>query len=95
MKRVVTGVNEHGPSYVVSSDELPISDFQTIWDYEPGQVPDSISAIDPGPRSFPVATSMTRHSVFGRAWPTDPFGTSIAQSDVRCVQGLASVMPYP
>ena len=47
MKRVVTGVNDHGRSYVVSSEELPASEFQTLWDYEPDDVPGWISAIDP------------------------------------------------
>jgi mannose-6-phosphate isomerase-like protein (cupin superfamily) len=47
MKRYVTGVNADGRSYVVSSEELSTSDFQTLWSYEPGQVPEWISAIDP------------------------------------------------
>jgi cupin domain len=47
VKRYVTGVNEHGRSCVVSSEELPVSDFQTLWDYDPSQVPEWISAIDP------------------------------------------------
>jgi len=47
--RFVTGVNEHGRSYAVSSEELTSSDFQTLWDYNPSDVPDWISAIDPEP----------------------------------------------
>ena len=47
MRRYVTGVNEQGRSYVVSSEELPPSDFQTLWDYDPGNVPEWIKAIDP------------------------------------------------
>lgn len=47
MKRYVTGVNEHGRSCVVSSEERSTADFQTLWDYEPGQAPPWISALDP------------------------------------------------
>jgi hypothetical protein len=47
MKRVVTGVNEHGQSYVVSSEELPATDFQTLWTFDPSHVPGWINAIDP------------------------------------------------
>jgi hypothetical protein len=49
MKRVVTGVNAQGRSYVVSSEELDSSgQFNiTVWDYEPPQVRDWIDAIDP------------------------------------------------
>jgi hypothetical protein len=48
MKRVVTGVNEHGRSYAVSVEELDTSIFDTVWSYKPGQISEWISAIDPG-----------------------------------------------
>jgi hypothetical protein len=48
MKRVVTGVNEHGRSYAVSIEELDTSTFDAVWSYEPGQISEWISAIDPG-----------------------------------------------
>jgi hypothetical protein len=48
MKRVVTGVNEQGRSYVVSIEELNPSQPHAVWDYEPSQVRDWINAIDPG-----------------------------------------------
>jgi hypothetical protein len=38
MKRVVTGVNEQGRSYVVSIEELDTSVFDAVWSYEPGQI---------------------------------------------------------
>jgi hypothetical protein len=47
MKRVVTGVNEHGRSYAVSIEELNTSSFEPVWSYEPGQIPEWLSAIDP------------------------------------------------
>lgn len=47
MKRVVTGVNERGRSYIVSIDELDASQPQAVWDYQPSDVRDWISAIDP------------------------------------------------
>jgi Cupin domain len=47
MKRVVTGVNERGRSYAVSIEELNTSSFDPVWSYEPGQVPEWLSAIDP------------------------------------------------
>jgi hypothetical protein len=48
MKRVVTGVNEQGRSYAVSVEELDTSIFDAVWSYEPGQISEWISAIDPG-----------------------------------------------
>lgn len=48
MKRVVTGVNAQGRSYIVSSEELDPSTRLTVWDYEPPQVLDWINAIEPG-----------------------------------------------
>src|SRR5258708_17020023 len=48
MKRVVTGVNEHGRSYAVSIEELDTSRFDAVWSYEPGQIAEWLSAIDPG-----------------------------------------------
>jgi hypothetical protein len=48
MKRVVTGVNEHGRSYAVSIEELDPSIFGAIWNYEPGRLPEWLGAIDPG-----------------------------------------------
>jgi len=47
MKRVVTGVNEQGRSYIVSVDELDSSKPHIVWDYEPGDVLNWIKAIDP------------------------------------------------
>jgi hypothetical protein len=47
MKRIVTGVNTQGRSYAVSIDELDTSRFGTIWDYEPGNLPEWLSSIDP------------------------------------------------
>ncbi len=47
MKRVVTGVNEQGRSYIVSAEELDPAGPGTVWTYEPSQVLDSINAIDP------------------------------------------------
>jgi Cupin domain len=47
MKRVVTGVNERGRSYAVSIEEINTSSFDPVWSYEPGQVPEWLSAIDP------------------------------------------------
>jgi hypothetical protein len=47
MKRVVTGVNEHGRSYAVSIEELNTSSFEPVWSYEPGQIPEWLSVIDP------------------------------------------------
>jgi mannose-6-phosphate isomerase-like protein (cupin superfamily) len=48
MKRVVTGVNEQGRSYIVSIDELDPASPSTVWAYEPSQVLDWINAIEPG-----------------------------------------------
>ena len=59
MKRYATGVNEQGRSYVVSSEELSTSDFQTLWDYEPGKVPEWIKAIDPGLAAEWIGPSIT------------------------------------
>jgi hypothetical protein len=47
MKRVVTGVNGEGRSYIVSVDELDTSTAQKVWDYEPGHIREWIEAIDP------------------------------------------------
>ena len=47
MKRVVTGVDEQGRSYIVSVDELDPSTGQMVWDYEPSHVRPWIEAIDP------------------------------------------------
>lgn len=56
MKRVVTGVNAEGRSYVASSDKLPAQQGITVWEFDPNSsVRDWIAAIDPavladGPR---------------------------------------------
>jgi hypothetical protein len=47
MRRVVTGVNEAGRSYVVSDEELAEGDYE-IWDFEPADVQDIIAAIPDG-----------------------------------------------
>jgi mannose-6-phosphate isomerase-like protein (cupin superfamily) len=47
MKRVVTGVNEHGRSYIVSAEELDTAQPHNVWDFEPDQVMKTIGQIDP------------------------------------------------
>jgi mannose-6-phosphate isomerase-like protein (cupin superfamily) len=47
MKRVVTGINEQGRSYIVSIDELDTTQPHNVWDFEPDQVLKSIEGIDP------------------------------------------------
>jgi mannose-6-phosphate isomerase-like protein (cupin superfamily) len=57
MKRVVTGVDDDGRSYVVSAEELSASDSFEIWNHEPAQiekwlaVPEGVaaSALEPVP----------------------------------------------
>jgi hypothetical protein len=47
LKRVVAGINEHGQTYVISTEELPATDFRTVWTFDPSHVPGRISATDP------------------------------------------------
>jgi hypothetical protein len=47
MKRVVTGVNAQGRSYVVSSDPLPDTGYQQIWEVDPKLLGRWIAAVDP------------------------------------------------
>jgi hypothetical protein len=46
MKRVVTGVNENGRSYVVSSDEVTVDG--EVWNYKPEDVRDLIAGVPDG-----------------------------------------------
>ena len=46
-----------------------------------------------GPRSSPLATSTTLHSVLGSAGPTDPGITLGARSGTEWLTGLVSVRP--
>jgi hypothetical protein len=47
MKRIVTGVNDRGRSYAVSIDEVDTSRRAPLWDYDPGNPPAWLGAIDP------------------------------------------------
>jgi mannose-6-phosphate isomerase-like protein (cupin superfamily) len=47
MKRVVTGVNAAGRSYVVSCEAIPSGGFTTIWEIDRKQVAGWIAAVDP------------------------------------------------
>jgi mannose-6-phosphate isomerase-like protein (cupin superfamily) len=52
VKRVVTGVNADGRSYVVSSEELP-EDIRHVWEYDPSHdVRDWVRNVDPATRSI-------------------------------------------
>jgi Cupin domain len=47
MKRVVTGVNDRGRSYIVSIEELDSAQAGSIWDYQPTDVEAWLKGIDP------------------------------------------------
>jgi mannose-6-phosphate isomerase-like protein (cupin superfamily) len=48
MKRIVTGVNADGRSYVVSTDEIAsdqVGQIYEVWNYDPRDVKDSIAGV--------------------------------------------------
>jgi quercetin dioxygenase-like cupin family protein len=48
MRRIVTGVNAAGRSYVVSSDEIPEAGYHQLWEVDPELVGGWIAKVDPG-----------------------------------------------
>jgi mannose-6-phosphate isomerase-like protein (cupin superfamily) len=87
MKRYVTGVNEQGRSHIVSSEELSDTDFQTLWDCEPGQAPEWIKAIDPELAAEWIGPSVTG----GLRWlfvPLIPDGEAAELGEHPQLQGI-------
>jgi hypothetical protein len=48
MRRIVTGVNAAGRSYVVSNDEIPATGYHQLWEVDPKLVGGWIAKVDPG-----------------------------------------------
>jgi hypothetical protein len=84
MKRIVTGVNEHGRSYVVSSDEMDGSSFQTIWEHDPNQLPTWISDID----SELAADWLGPEAGGGMRWLLVPFPPQAEGGEHRELPGI-------
>src|SRR5262245_54854708 len=47
MKRVVTGVNAQGRSYVISSETIPETGYAQLWEVDPKLIGRWIAAVDP------------------------------------------------
>jgi hypothetical protein len=48
LKRIVTGVNAAGRSYVVSAEELQVDGFIDVWNYVPSDVTELIAQVADG-----------------------------------------------
>jgi cupin domain len=68
VKRVVTGVDEEGRSYVVSADELPDSDAVVIWRYQPEDIAQLIAGVPED-----VAATMIEPPPGGAVWVAATF----------------------
>jgi len=44
-KRVVTGIDDEGKSYVLAIDELPTDGMAVLWTYEPSSIDDLIAQV--------------------------------------------------
>jgi hypothetical protein len=68
VKRVVTGVDDEGRSYVVSAEELPASDAVVIWRYEPADIARWIAGV-----SDEVAATTVEPPPGGATWVAATF----------------------
>ncbi len=84
MKRVVTGVNEQGRSYIVSVEEFDATQPQKIWDYEPSHIQDWIAAIDPADAADWIAPDVSG----GTRWFFAPMMPGGAQAEFTQMQGV-------
>ena len=48
MKRIVTGVNSAGRSYVASSEELEVGLFADIYNFDPSELKETLAGIEDG-----------------------------------------------